>query len=326
MQSGAYRWFQDVGRISRRDEAGRPVTVTGVVIDITDRRRTEEELNAGEERFRKMFHGHSAVKLVIDPETGAIVDANEAAAGFYGWSVDDLKRMRIQQINELPPDVVKDRMVSAAGASNARFEFRHRRADGSIREVEVYSNRVEIAGRPYLYSIIHDITERKRAEEALRAAHDRMRHAEEFARYGHWELSLDDRIMRASDGALRIYGAPAAAAPLAAIQQCVLPEYRSVLDRALRDLVEQRVPYDQEFKIRRLSDGEIVYVHSKAEYDARTRKVFGVVQDITERKRIEDEREHLIGELQGAIEQVKTLSGILPICSSCKKIRDDEGY
>jgi hypothetical protein len=54
--------------------------------------------------------------------------------------------------------------------------------------------------------------------------------------------------------------------------------------------------------------------------------VFGVVQDISERKRIETEREALILELKSAAEDIKTLSGILPICASCKKIRDDEGY
>jgi hypothetical protein len=69
-----------------------------------------------------------------------------------------------------------------------------------------------------------------------------------------------------------------------------------------------------------------VHVHSRAEYDAGTRKVFGVVQDITDRKRIEGEREDLIVELRQAIEQVKTLKGIVPICANCKKIRDDQGY
>jgi len=176
-KTGEYRWFEDVGRISSRDDAGRPITVTGVVRDINARKRAEEDVRASEKRFRGMFHGHSAVKLIIDPESGSIVDANEAAATFYGWSVRELTQMRIQQINDLPPDAVQDRMQIAVSAPNARFEFRHRRADGSTRDVEVYSNRVEIAGRPYLYSIIHDISDRKRIEEALRAAHDRLQHA-----------------------------------------------------------------------------------------------------------------------------------------------------
>jgi len=325
-KTGEYRWFEDIGRISSRDDAGRPRVMTGIVLDITARKQAEEAAGVSEERFRKMFHGHSAVQLVIDPETGAIIDANEAAASFYGWPVGELKQMRIQQINDLPPDAVKDRMISAIAAPNARFEFRHRRADGSSREVEVHSNRVEIAGRACLYSIIHDITERKQTEEALRAAHDRLRHAEEFARFGHWEFSLDERIICASDGAARVYGFSNTEIPLSVVQDCVLPEYRPSLDHALRDLIEQNVPYDQEFKIHRVSDGEIVHVHSKAEYDVQTRMVFGVVQDITERQLIEEERELLIEELQHAIEQVRTLKGIVPICTACKKIRDDRGY
>ena len=54
--------------------------------------------------------------------------------------------------------------------------------------------------------------------------------------------------------------------------------------------------------------------------------VISIIRDITERRRIEEEREKLISELQNALEKVKTLSGMLPICASCKKIRDDEGY
>jgi PAS domain S-box-containing protein len=295
-------------------------------MDIADRRREEEALSASEARFRQMFHGHSAVQLVIDPTTGDIVDANQAAACFYGWPISELKVMNIRQIYDLPSENVQDRMASAVAAPNARFEFRHRLADGSMRDVEVYSNGIDVAGRPYLYSIIHDISNRVQAEQSQRATYDRLQRAEEFARFGHWEYSLDDRIMHASVGASRIYGFFAPDIPLDAIRSCALAEYRAILDEALRDLVEHNSPFDQEFKIRRFSDGKIVQVHSKAEYDARTNRIFGVVQDITERKRIEEERERLIVELQQAIDQVKTLSGIVPICSYCKKIRDDRGY
>jgi hypothetical protein len=71
--------------------------------------------------------------------------------------------------------------------------------------------------------------------------------------------------------------------------------------------------------------GAAVYL-SRAEYDASRKVVFGVVQDVTERKKIEVERENLILQLQSAAEHIRTLKGILPICSSCKKVRDDKGY
>ena len=223
-KAGTYRWFHDVGRVSRRDEGGRPAAVTGVVLDITERKRVEDVLRESERRFRRLFHGHAAIKLVIAPDTGSIVDANQAAARFYGWSIDELRQMRIQQINELPPDELKTKMALAASSPNARFEFRHRRADGSARDVEVFSNKIEIGGRTVLYSIIHDICGRKEAEEALRKAHDRLRHAELVARFGHWEFSLDDNVMHASDGATRIYGFSASDVSLSEVQRCALPD------------------------------------------------------------------------------------------------------
>ena len=154
---------------------------TGVVVEIAfacqladqlalaisnqERRRTEVALRQSEEQFRKLFQDHSAVKLTIDPDSGSIIDANKAAAAFYGWSIEELRRMRIQQINTLAPEVIRGELDKARSSQKNRFEFCHRRADGSIRDVEVYSNKIETAGKALLYSIIHDVTERKRAEE-----------------------------------------------------------------------------------------------------------------------------------------------------------------
>ena len=136
-----------------------------VIVDISDRKRVEQTLRASEERFRKLFERHSAVKLLIEAATGNIIDANAAAATFYGWSIEQLKQMRIQQINTLPPEAITREMEQARSSGCNRFEFRHRRADGSIRDVEVFSNKVETMGKDVLYSIIHDISERKQAEE-----------------------------------------------------------------------------------------------------------------------------------------------------------------
>lgn len=283
-------------------------------------------LAESEERFKNMFHGHSAAKMIIDPGSGTIIDANEAAANFYGWPVHQLRQMRIQDINVLPPEDVAAQMEKAASASSVKFEFRHRRADGSVMDVEVFSNKVDAAGKSFLYSIIHDVSDRKRAEVELKENENRLRRAEEFARFGHWHLSLADNVIHASEGALKVYGFASNDIPFSAVQQCALEEYRPILARALRDLIDKNHPYDNEYMIKKASDGTIVDVHSKAEYDPVNKTVFGVVQDITDHKRIEREREKLILELQNAIEHIKTLKGIVPICSHCKKVRDDKGY
>ncbi|MEI6758448.1 MAG: PAS domain S-box protein [Chlorobium sp.] len=135
-----------------------------IIHDITDRKLAEEKLRESEERFRHLFENHSAIKMLINPDTGNIVDANPAAAKFYGWSIEELRQMQMQQINILPPEAVKKEMEKCKLAKRNHFEFRHKRKDGSIRDVEVLSSGIKIAGRILLYSIIHDDTERKRLE------------------------------------------------------------------------------------------------------------------------------------------------------------------
>ncbi len=129
------------------------------------KQRAERELKQSEERFRSLFEEHSAVKLLIDPFSGSIVDANKAAATFYGWSVEELRKMLIQEINTSSPEKVKGEMNNARSTGKNKFSFRHCRANGSIRDVEVLSSKIEIAGKDLLYSIIYDNTERNRYEQ-----------------------------------------------------------------------------------------------------------------------------------------------------------------
>ena len=131
-------------------------------------RQREDELRQSEARLRVMFEKNRAVKLLIDPESGAILDANPAAADFYGYTRDDLRRMRITDLNVLPPAQVAAAMAQAVGEQQLSFRFQHRLASGALREVEVYSSPLLLHDRPLLYSIIHDVTDRVRAEEELR--------------------------------------------------------------------------------------------------------------------------------------------------------------
>ena len=150
-----------------------------VLSDITMRKQAVEalqqsELRERENRFRKLFIQHSAIILILDLETGRIVDANNAAVQFYGWSLDELRQMNIQEINTMPADILRVYLQKAAGPEGIRNEFRHRRADGSIRDVEVFSNRLESEGNQFLVSIVHDITERKQVEEQLQTLNNEL--------------------------------------------------------------------------------------------------------------------------------------------------------
>ncbi len=123
------------------------------------------KLAESEEKFRDIFQKHSAVKLIVNPENGVIVEANEAAEKFYGWSREELLWMRIHDINVLPIERVEEEMKKAANLEQNQFEFRHRLADGTLRDVNVFCNKIDIQGKAYLHSIIQDISSHKQAEE-----------------------------------------------------------------------------------------------------------------------------------------------------------------
>ncbi|MFO7655552.1 MAG: PAS domain S-box protein [Bacteroidales bacterium] len=174
--------------------------------EIEKRKQYEEELKAGEEKFRSLFHDHAAVKLILDPDNGNIVDANEAAAHFYGWRIDELKQMKISQINTLPPEILKKEMEKARGLKNIHFEFQHRKADGNIVDVEVFSSKVHIGGKDYLHSIIHDISERKKADEALRESEQKYRELIDGMNETVWVIGFDGKLIDVNNKALEILG------------------------------------------------------------------------------------------------------------------------
>ncbi|MFZ5939015.1 MAG: PAS domain S-box protein [Bacteroidota bacterium] len=139
-----------------------------MAIDVTERIRIQQELERSEQKFRNVFHQHPAVKLLVDPESGNIVDANQAAAEFYGWSVGELRKMHISTLNINPVDIIREDIRKVKDRKSNYFEFRHRKADGSVADVEVYSGRVDFGDKMVLHSIVHDVSAKKKAEFFLR--------------------------------------------------------------------------------------------------------------------------------------------------------------
>jgi len=125
------------------------------------------ELHASEARHRALFNHCKSPMLLIDPEDGAIVNANAAAETFYGYSSEQLLAMHMADINQLSPDEINAEMALAVSEKRECFYFPHRLASGAIRQVEVHSGPLEIDDRKLLYSIITDITDRRVSEMAL---------------------------------------------------------------------------------------------------------------------------------------------------------------
>jgi PAS domain S-box-containing protein len=138
--------------------------------NITEEKLAEQVLRQSEAFFRLIFEKHDAVMLLIEPVSGAIVDANLAAQQFYGYPLEILRKMHIQQINVLPPEEVAARRQQALRESLNFFVFPHRLANGEVRQVEVHSSPITIDDRLLLFSIIYDVTARQQAEAKLQAS------------------------------------------------------------------------------------------------------------------------------------------------------------
>lgn len=135
--------------------------------DITESKKSEIVLRESEQRFRNLFENSKAIMLLIDPDSGLIIDANKSACSFYGYLHEELCCMHIQDINQLPPDEIEELRKRAFENKQEHFTFPHKRKNGTIRWVDVYSSPVNISNKTVLFSIIHDVTRRKEVETQL---------------------------------------------------------------------------------------------------------------------------------------------------------------
>ncbi|MBA2881446.1 PAS domain S-box-containing protein [Desulfosalsimonas propionicica] len=163
------------------------------------RNQMEAALRKSEEKFRNLFQHHAAAKLLIDAETGKIAEANYAVEKFYGWSAKELRKRKIHDINTLPPDRIASEMDSARTQKRTHFEFRHRIADGSIKNVDVYSSSIDIDGKEYLHSIINDATDRKQAEDTLREREKFLQSILETTPDGFWAVDRKGVLTEVND-------------------------------------------------------------------------------------------------------------------------------
>jgi len=120
-----------------------------------------------EPSFQQLFKHHGLTMLVIDPATGAIVQANPAAIEFYGYSREQLQGMLIQDINTLTPGQVAAERQRAKSEARNYFVFRHRLASGEVRTVEVHAYPFDFGQKKLLHSIVIDITEQRDLRDAL---------------------------------------------------------------------------------------------------------------------------------------------------------------
>jgi PAS domain S-box-containing protein len=186
------RWVHGQGRLEF-DSNGQPVTMRGVIRDITESKLASQKLEESEARFRRFFEENGSVMLIVDPSNGTIIHANRAAAEYYGLPQEQLIGMSALQMSTSPTDEVERNLQPALAGKRSVFNFRIRTASGVERDVEAYASPVDMDGKQLLYLIVHDISERRRAEAKLRDSEERYRAT--------FQMNIDAiNINRLSDG------------------------------------------------------------------------------------------------------------------------------
>lgn len=132
-----------------------------------------KELSESEERYKSMFYSNKSIMLLIDPENGNIIDANDAAIKFYKYARTKIKSMHIGEINKLSQKDLKRALQQASSGTKSSFIFQHKLANGEIKDVQVHCSKLFHKGKAMLYSIIYDITKQLKTERELITAKEK---------------------------------------------------------------------------------------------------------------------------------------------------------
>ena len=334
-QNGTSLWLR-TSKIPLKDVEGNTYGVLGVYEDITKRKKDELALRESERRFRNAVI-ESPYPIMIHAEDGEIVMLSKSWTEITGYTTDD-----IPNITDWIYKAYGERLKLVKPVIEEIYGIDKRVHEGEFtlktKEDQVMCWDFSSAplgrltdGRRCVISIGVDISERKRTEEELRWMERNYANAQRIAHVGSWEMDIMTGDSYWSNEFFRICGfEPGAIEPsLQNGMQIIHPDDRERAAEAVEKAVKEGADYRIEKKIVR-PNGEIREVLSEGEIIldgmGNPDKLVGSFLDITERKKSERERDGLINKLQKAVDEVKTLSGLIPICSSCKKIRNDEGF
>lgn len=135
----------------------------------------KKDLEENDPYYNTFFKESSIVKLIIDPFSGLIFKANDAALKFYGYSISEIIQININDINTLKPEQIKNKRIDTLHGHKNHYIFEHQLKNGSIKDVEVYSGKIVLDDKPMLFSTIFDITERNKVAVTLKKSETQLR-------------------------------------------------------------------------------------------------------------------------------------------------------
>ena len=302
--------------------------VQAVIRDVTERRQVEKRLGealqheqadlalrASEARYRTLFDVSRDGIVIADLETRVVKHANPAASRMFGYSVEEFVTLGVADIHpkEALPRVVAEFEDIARPLA---VDIPCLRKDGTVIYADINIATITIDGRASRVGFFRDVTERKRSQETLLEREYLLSESQRIAHIGTWSMNLSTGVMRRSDETYRIYGVDPGTLDLTreAFTRLIHPDDRQAMEEWTRTCGSGGRPGALDFRIVR-PDGSIRVLQGRGELMAATDRkppsITGTVQDITERKRAEEERAKLEEQLRQAqkLEALGSLAG-----------------
>jgi PAS domain S-box-containing protein len=293
-KAGEWIWIQARGRVVERDHQGRPWRMVGTHTDITERKRAEEALRESEERFRGL--SEAAFEGILIHDRGVIIDANQALADLFGFDgPEDLIGKNGLEVLPFTAESLELIRTNMRFGSTEPLDIRVMKSDGSTFSAETQGRDITLSGRKLRVVTMRDITERKKAEEALRESEELYRTLAH--NFPNGTVALFDRDLRYTlvDGTgLITFGTSKERLEGKTLWE-VWPQdsqaeievlYRAVLNG--QTMITERVANNRVYEAR--------YVPVRNEQGEVYAGIV-ITQDISERKRAEEDREKFITEL-----------------------------
>ncbi len=345
LPSGERRWFELVS--TPRARADGAVIFDGIDIDITERKKAEQLLLTSQAQFKRLFtHANVGIALhdiVHDAQGRAVdyvlTDVNPAYTRILGLERSTVIGHNASQVygSDEAPYLDTFAAVAQNGEATA-FETYYPPMDRHFRVVAYCPREGSFA------TIFDDISEMKKAAQVLANSERRLNDIIEFLPDPTWVIDRDGCVIAWNKAVEHLTGVKKEDI----LGQCdyahAVPFYGEPRPTLLNLLLQRDRKWEDKYFNLKEENGSLVagdsfhplmgdggrYLSATAAklYDAQGQIVGAIqsVRDITDAKKSEQERERLIDELKAALAEVRTLSGLLPICAKCKKIRDDRGY
>ncbi len=307
-KDGSYRWMLTRG-IAVRDGGGKPIHFVGSGVDITDRRQAAEALRASEQRFRT-FVDHATDAFFLQDDRLVILDVNRQACESLGYTRDELLGLTPLDFDAdaTPAELEKIKRQLDDGVVMA-FESRHRRKDRTVFPVEIRGQAFWEGGRRLTIALVRDITDRRRAEEALRESEERFRGTFENAAVGIAHTAAAGHFLRVNEKFCTIVGFPREELLQRTYQDITYPDDLAASAEPFKALLRgESQGFGLEKRYLR-KDGSLVWVELfvSLQRDAAGNPAYAIamLQDISERKRLE-------GELRESEHRWRSLTEALP--------------